>query len=287
MAQSALTVTTPSPTPPTNLACTGVTGPNPPNLTRQTYTNWVGVGNTGPNGVYNTPSVTNPPPFFDDGVPAYTTTFASANEIAAVVAPPVSCLTFIANTAALASGTTAADNNTGTTAGTTVTAAGGTGFNSVVGTYPLQGGLVPASSSVAHEGAGTETLATQSYGTSVLAPIILKTVGCGPALTVGVSPQPNQVHASSLSPLTNPTLTSITPGSTVSGVGTTTLTCTGVGFTRQSVVYVNGVAQLTVFASTTSLTCAAVTKKATAGPWNVTVITGGAVTTTAQVWTFT
>ena len=122
---------------------------------------------------------------------------------------------------------------------------------------------------------------------AVLAPIPLKMFGCGPALTQGTSPQPNQVHASSLSPLTNPTLTSITPGSTVSGVGTTTLTCTGVGFTRQSVVYVNGVAQLTVFASSTSLTCAAVTKKATAGPWNVTVITGGAVTTAAQVWTFT
>ena len=275
MAQSALTVTTPSPTPPTNLACTGSTPPNPPNYSRRTV---------GP----PPDIITNPPPYFDDGVPAYTSTFASANEISSTPTMPASIATFIANTAALTSGTSAADNNTGTTAGTTTTAAGGTGFNSVTGTYPVQGGLVPASTSLAHEGAGTETSVTQSYSSAILAPIPLKMFGCGPALTQGTSPQPNQVHASSLSPTTNPTLSSITPGGTVSGAsGTYTLTCTGVGFTRQSVVYVNGVPQLTVFASSTSLTCAAVTKKTSAGTWPVTVVTGGVVTTTAQNWTFT
>jgi hypothetical protein len=39
MAQSALTVTPPCPTPPTNMAFCGVTGPNPPNLTKTTYAN--------------------------------------------------------------------------------------------------------------------------------------------------------------------------------------------------------------------------------------------------------
>jgi hypothetical protein len=53
------------------------------------------------------------------------------------------------------------------------------------------------------------------------------------------------------------------------------------------VIYVNGVAQLTTFNSSTSLTAAAVTKKATAGTWPVTVVTGGVVTTAAQTWTFT
>jgi hypothetical protein len=116
----------------------------------------------------------------------------------------------------------------------------------------------------------------------------LKMTGAGPALSAAViAAGPNASHASSLSPATNPTLTSITPGSTVSGVGTTTLAATGTGFTRQSQIVVNGVPQLTTFVSATSLTSAAVVKKAAAGPWPVTVVTGGVVTTTAQTWTFT
>jgi len=98
---------------------------------------------------------------------------------------------------------------------------------------------------------------------------------------------PNQQHASSLSPAVNATLTSITPGSSVSGVGTTTLGATGTGFTKQSVIHVNGVAQTTTFNSATSLTAPTVTKKTSAGPWSVVVITGGVVTTAPQTWTFT
>jgi hypothetical protein len=90
-----------------------------------------------------------------------------------------------------------------------------------------------------------------------------------------------------LSPAVNPTLVSIAPASTASGAGTIALTATGTGFTPQSVVYVNGVAQVTVVASSTSLTVAAAPKRPTAGTWPVTVITGGAVTTAAQTWTFT
>ena len=37
MAQSALTVTPPNPTPPTNLSTTGATPPNPTNYTKLTY----------------------------------------------------------------------------------------------------------------------------------------------------------------------------------------------------------------------------------------------------------
>src|SRR5262245_59910777 len=114
MAQSATTVTPPSPTPPTNMSCTGATSPNPPNYTKNTYNdpkNW-GVGTPTP-----------PPPYFDDGSPGAAVAFAS-------------------NTAALASGS-------GATGGGTE------------GTYPgAANGAVPASTSVAHEAAGSEVVVT-------------------------------------------------------------------------------------------------------------------------------
>ena len=57
MAQSALTVTPPSPTPPTNMSFTGATPPNPPNYTKNTMADWYD------NGKFET----YPPPYFDDG----------------------------------------------------------------------------------------------------------------------------------------------------------------------------------------------------------------------------
>lgn len=273
MAQSALTVTPPSPTPPTNLSSTGATGPNPPNLTKATYADWAD----------NTKFDSAPPPYFDDGVPAPTATLQTLNETAASYVMQAGRLTFAANTAALASGTGATSGGTeGTYPGTDTTPNDGPNV-----------GPVPASSSVAHEGAGTETLFTQTYPSSILAPIPLTTVGDGPAMpapSTAAAWQPtnhNAAHASSLSPATAPTLTNITPGNSVSGVGVTTLGVTGTGFTRQSVVYVNGVAQATTFVSATSLTCAAVVKRTTAGTWPVTVVTGGVITTAAVTWTFT
>jgi hypothetical protein len=98
---------------------------------------------------------------------------------------------------------------------------------------------------------------------------------------------PNAQHASSLTPSTNPTLTSIAPASSVHGSAAVTLTATGVGFTKQSVIYVNGVRQTTTFVSSTSLTAANVATNPAAGTWPVTVITGGAITTAPQTWTFT
>jgi hypothetical protein len=83
MAQSALTVTTPNPTPPTNMSFTGATPPNPPNFTKLTYADWLD----------NTKFDTNPPPYFDDGAAG-------------------SVYVFAANTAALASGSGATAGGT-------------------------------------------------------------------------------------------------------------------------------------------------------------------------------
>jgi IPT/TIG domain len=138
--------------------------------------------------------------------------------------------------------------------------------------------------SVEHEGRGTEVVVTQTYPAGVVNPNgPLQMFSCLGAYTT----TPNAQHASSLSPATNPAITSLTPASTASGTGTVALTVTGTNFTRQSVVYVNGVAQTTVYVSPTSLTVAAAPKKATAGTLPVTVVTGGVVTTAPTNWTFT
>jgi hypothetical protein len=256
MAQSTLTVTPPSPTPPTNFATTGATPPNPPNFTKNTMNdpkNWSWV---------------NPkdfaPPYFDDGAAQ-------------------SLVLFNANTAALASGSGA-------------TAGGGEntypGIGGLTPPAPNMGGAVPASTSVASEGAGTETLFTQTYSSAIYNPAgaLLATgdlgnfVGVGTVAGLGNSA--NQMHASSLSPPTT-TLTSLGTNNTASGGGTVSQTVTGVGFTRQSVIWVNGVAQATTFTNSTTIVAAAVTKKLTAGTWPVVVITAGTVTTAALTWTFT
>jgi hypothetical protein len=248
MAQSALTVTAPNPTPPTNFAATGATPPNPPNFTKNTYNdpkNWSSVN---PKDF--------PPPYFDDGAAQ-------------------SGIVFITNTAALASGSAAT--------------AGGT-----EGTYPGTNtpppntvnnvGATPASSSVAHEGAGTEVAVTATVPNPSPAGQ-LQMVSCGPVLTPGTMPQPNQLAGSSLSPATNPTLTSVSAGG-ASGGGNATCTATGTNFTRQSVLNINGINYPTTFVSATSLTAVA-PKKATAGNLPVYVITGGVVQTAPQNWVFT
>ena len=137
--------------------------------------------------------------------------------------------------------------------------------------------------SVEHEGRGTETSATMSYASTIMlgATGALVMVGSTAAYTT----TPNASHASSLSPATNPTLTTATP-TTASGAGNATVTATGVGFTRQSVIWVNGIPYPTTYVSSTSLTASA-PKKATSGTLPVTVVTGGVVTTAAQNWTFT
>jgi hypothetical protein len=281
MAQNALTVTQSNPTPPTNIPSTGVTGPNPPNYQRVCYANpfnmsAVAADGSGGRPVQTIPGVgvnQNPPPYYDDG---------------AAGSPVV----FAANAAAVVAGLSATDNNTGTTPGTNNAGAGGTGFNSASGSYPgVANGLVPGSNSLSHEGAGTETLATQTYSGAIYAPVALTTVGAGPALVkattdAGAPVSPNSTHPSSLSPVfaNNPTLTSI--ASIASGVGTGTCSATGTNFTRQSVLVVNGISYPTTFVSATNIT-AVTPKKATAGTLPVSVVTGGVVTTATVNWTFT
>jgi len=192
---------------------------------------------------------TSPPPYFDDG---------SAGSL----------ILFAANTAALASGS-------GATAGGTE------------GSYPgAAAGAVPASTSVAHEAAGTETSVTQTYSSGIYNPAgALVMVGVGPALTAAsIAAGPNASHASTLSPATNPTLTSV--ANATSGGGTTTCTATGTNFTRQSVLNVNGVNYPTTYTSATTISCTA-PRKATPGTLPVYVITGGVVQTAPVNWTFT
>lgn len=134
--------------------------------------------------------------------------------------------------------------------------------------------------SVEHEARGTEVVVTQTSPNPSPA---------GQHQTVSVlgnyTSVPSQQHASSLSPATNPALSSLAPNPTPSGGGTIALTATGTNFTRQSVIYVNGVAQATTFVSATSLT-ATPAKRPTAGTWPVFVRTGGVVDTANVTWTF-
>jgi len=195
----------------------------------------------------NTTFNTNPPPFFDDGTAGSLTAFA-------------------ANTAALASGT-------GATAGGTE------------GSYPgAANGVVPASTSVAHEAAGTEVVVT-SPGSLATAPTQQVSV-LGSYTTT-----PNASHASYLTGtagVNTPTTSAASGASNVSGAGTTLLTVTGTNFNRSSVVYVNGVAQTTNYVSATSLTVTNAPKRATAGTLPVTVVNGvGGTPSNATNWTFT
>lgn len=237
MAQSALTVTPPSPTPPTNMSFTGATPPNPPNFTKNTYIDYAP----------DTDFDTYPPPYFDDGSAGALTAFA-------------------ANTAALASGS-------GATAGGTE------------GSYPgAAAGAVPVSTSVAHEGAGTEVVVT-APGSLTVAPTVA--VSCLGNYTA----TPNASHASYLTGTAGtatPTTSAASGASNVSGTGTTLLTVTGTNFNRSSVVYVNGVAQTTNYVSATSLTVTNAPKKATAGNSPVTVVNGtGGTPSNATNWVFT
>lgn len=97
---------------------------------------------------------------------------------------------------------------------------------------------------------------------------------------------PNQQHASSLTGAGPATITGLVPASLASGAGTNALAVNGTNFTKQSVVYVGGVAQATSFVSSVQVNVAAAPKKTTAGTVPVTVVTGG-VTTAPTNWTFT
>jgi IPT/TIG domain len=304
MAQSSLTVTPPNPSPPTNMSFTGTSAPNPPNYQRNTYANPFNMDATGrpqsPYGVNPTP-----PPFFDDLAGGAAPSGPAFGGTASVLPA------FKTNTAALTAGVSANDTGTGTTISTAATGAGGNGANSASGTYiGATSGLVPASTSIVAEGAGTEVVVQKIYGATAadfnpntFLPYSgtgggiagatgtwqLVTCSCGPALAapaVGNAPiSATQNHASSLSPAGMTTLTSAGP-TVASGGGTAPLTATGTNFTAQSVIWSNGIAYPTTFVSSTSITCTAA-KKATSGTLPVFIVTGGVIQTATVNWTFT
>src|SRR6188508_2338540 len=103
--------------------------------------------------------------------------------------------------------------------------------------------------SVEHEGKGTEVTVVAPGSRAEAPTIAFSDLG-------SYTQYPNQQHASSLSPATNPTLSTAGP-TTASGAGNATVTATGVGFTKQSVIWVNGIAYPTTFVSSTSLTASA------------------------------
>ena len=160
------------------------------------------------------------------------------------------------------------------------------------GSYPgAANGVVPASTSVPHEGAGTEVVVTNpgnithtyvvgTFDTS-------KTYSDGPVQTAAtIAAGPNATHASSLSPVTNPAFASLTVGSAVSGAGTTLLTCTGTNFMPGCRIWVDNREQTTTFVSATSLT-ATIAKKANAGTWQVDVKLGGVAVPSTRTITWT
>jgi hypothetical protein len=134
------------------------------------------------------------------------------------------------------------------------------------------------------EGKGTETVVTAASPNPGPGGQLVTFSCLGNYTTV-----PNQQHASSLTPQGGSIgpITLGTPSSASGPSGTYSQTVTGTGFTKQSVVYVNGVAQTTTFTSSTSITAPAVTKKTSAGTWPVKVVTGGAVETPPVNWVFT
>lgn len=254
MAQSTTTVTPPNPSPPTNIASTGATAPNPPNYTKNTYNeldNW-GVGTN-----------SFPPPYYDDGAAGALTTLAT-------------------NVAALASGS-------GATAGgceASMVGAGAGGTTQSVENI----GAVPASTSVAHEGAGSEVVVTAPGSVAAAPTQSVSTHGSYVSISdaSGVNNSPNSKHLSSLSPAVNPTVSGFAPATQASGGGTFALQVNGANFTRQSVVYMNGIAQATTFTSSIRLDCPTCLKKATSGTLPFMVVTGGAVQTTSPTtYTFT
>jgi len=273
MAQSQLTVTTPNPTPPTNMVFGGATPPHLiPNYTKVSYAepngdldasgNWTGTS-LAPGDRKNP----NPPPYTD---------------VDASAAGPLH--TFAAAASALASGT-------GATSGGTEGSFPGTGTAPFA---PNMVGAVPASSSVAHEAAGTE-VTVLAPGNIVHTYVVgtldtSRTASVGPTMTVAMREAgPNASHASSDTtvPTAAPTITGLLPVAPVSnaGGGTTTLTVNGTNFKNGAVVNIGGVPYPTQYNSATQLKVLNAPMKTSAGNTAITVRVGG-TTTAATNWVF-
>ena len=253
MAQSELTVTPSSPTPPTNFSCTGAQPQNPPNYTKLTMADLTNWSSTNPK--------VNPPPYFDDGTAGTLTVFA-------------------ANTAALASGS-------GATAGGTEGTYPGTGTGTTVNNV----GAVPASTSIPHEGAGTEVVVVAPGSRTECPTASFSCLGnFVPDKTLaqaGTSFTINEAHKSSgsVAPAAAPTITGLLPVAPVGNGGTTPLTVNGTNFRQTSVVNIGGVPYQTQYNSATQLKVINAPKRTSAGNTAITVTTG-ATTTAGTNWVF-
>jgi len=136
--------------------------------------------------------------------------------------------------------------------------------------------------SATHEGKGTEVVFTAASPNP-------GPLGQLQAVSVlgNYTATPNAQHASSMSPVTNPTLASITPTTAVSAAtGTQLITCTGTGFTPGCRIWVDNVERTTTFVSATSITTT-VPKKPNAGLWAVDVKLGGVAVPSTRTFTWT
>ena len=133
--------------------------------------------------------------------------------------------------------------------------------------------------SVDHEGKGTEVTVV-APGSRVEAPTVSFSDLGNYTIT------PNAQHASSLSPVTNPTLASLTPATAAKGTGTQGLTVTGTGFTPGCRIWVDNQERSTTFVSATSLSTT-FPKNPNAGVWNVDVKLGGVAVPSTRQFTWT
>ena len=133
--------------------------------------------------------------------------------------------------------------------------------------------------SIDHEGKGTEVVVV-APGSRVEAPTVsFSDLGA-------YTTNPNRDHASSLTPVTGPTLATLTPATAASGSGTQGLTVTGTGFTPGCRIWVNNQERPTTFVSATSLSTT-FNKSNAAGIWKVEVKLGGVTVPSAQNFTWT
>jgi hypothetical protein len=264
MAQSALTVTNPNPTPPTNMSFTGSTMPNPASYDPAILTS-AGTGAGDGQGDLHYPRAGTPgfTPSFDDGIPAALPSSTAAG----------SNLSTINENAALTTWPTAI-------------------------TFTTNHAVVPVGgTSVNHEAAGSETVVVATSvnpipGIGTTAPAQLRMVGVGPALTAASrAAGPNASHASSFSPTTPLTPTTVATPSGVNNVANglaTVLTVPGTNFDRTSIVNINGVPQNTNYVSASSLTVTNAVKRTSAGTYPITVTNGSSgITSNATNWTMT
>jgi len=248
MAQSALTVTNPNPTPPTNMSFSGATPPNPPNYTKNTYIDWLA----------DTDSDTYPPPYLE----------CDASTAGSLVL-------FAAATSALTSGSGATG---GGTEGTYPGAASGT-VPASTSTTPEGAGTevsVLAAGNIVHTYPGAVTMNTS------------QTCSAGPTQTAAtIAAGPNASHASTMNPGTNPALASISPTTAAAAAsGTQAITCTGTNFTNQCRIWVDNMQRDTTFTSATTISCT-VNKKPSAGTWLVDVKLGGVAVPSTRTFTWT